>query len=756
MSNNNKPEEGEKKTKKLFSFSCQKVDSPISQDKNSDIEQNKCRNCKKKYNLFQCIKCLKYYCSKCIKQLYYYKKRRIKRNEFICEDCGKNEIFKEKSSLKNSFCFICGSYIGEKNKYTYLVTHEQKLNFENELINKCIFFEENLTDTKKEKNDFEIIRICIKCNLFYSELINRVLNKKKDNFKLKDTIFNYDDEILNKLLKKKSDSNIFDFLFDNNNDDKDDDSYCDNDNLQQIKKILLDDKKNKKKKLNNIIKEYNKNEKMKKYDINNLFDNNSSFQDKSNKNILNNLSEQNDLLNNINLFGDITKNFDFLNSGINKLKMPNININSKKVPDFLNLENSSNSFGNNNNCNNYSNLFNNLNSNNAPLMQNPQLNNENKLFNPNILPNLNQKSIFGDNIFNILGQEQNSNNQGNLNDNNEDNNQDENSYDPDNIYYFIFKMKNALNQITEYLTIFENNNNDYNNSILDDIEALTIIFSTIVTKMKSDCKNDKNNNDKDYRGKDIKDNNKDNKDESHNIDINNSENINENKKIDNNENNNDKKTDKNKEEDEDEEEEDIDTYLDFILTINDSFKNKLQSMKIYNDLKNLFFKVLFQNIERLIVKVCEVANEDQIKQTKHKKKEEPKKPPSSNNNYSNNNIFHFDKPTQFNMNNLNYNFPPQGNNNNLSNYNQSLPHYNFMPYNPSIPQTYQNNNINQQFPMPIIPNQNFKLNYPKNNPNNFNINPQYIFNKDQTGLGFDPDFLQNININQYIDKKIKL
>ena len=126
MSNNNKPEEGEKKTKKLFSFSCQKVDSPISQDKNSDIEQNKCRNCKKKYNLFQCIKCLKYYCSKCIKQLYYYKKRRIKRNEFICEDCGKNEIFMEKSSLKNSFCFICGSYIGEKNKYTYLVTHEKK------------------------------------------------------------------------------------------------------------------------------------------------------------------------------------------------------------------------------------------------------------------------------------------------------------------------------------------------------------------------------------------------------------------------------------------------------------------------------------------------------------------------------------------------------------------------------------------------------------------------------------------------------
>ena len=150
---NNKPGEGENKTKKLFSFFCQKTDSPFSQDNNnigeSHIEQNKCQNCKKKYYLFQCIKCLKYYCSKCIKQLYYYKKRRIKRNEFICEDCGKNTLFTEKKSLKNSFCFICGSYIGEKNKYTYLVTHEQKLNFENELINKCIFFEENAEDIKR-------------------------------------------------------------------------------------------------------------------------------------------------------------------------------------------------------------------------------------------------------------------------------------------------------------------------------------------------------------------------------------------------------------------------------------------------------------------------------------------------------------------------------------------------------------------------------------------------------------------------------
>ena len=776
MSNNNN-KKTEKNPKKMFSLLGQKTESSFSSTKRKEDFQNqqhKCQICKRKTNLFQCTKCSIYYCSKCIKQIYPYKNNRIKRNEFICENCNDNEIiYDEKPNYQNYFCFICSAFLNEENKCTFLMTKKQELEFKNELINRNILLGEKEEGPQINENAFSIIRLCKNCQLNYFEIIENILNnnfqyiehKKK---KRRDT------KVANESDNNTLNSNLYINLNNKNN----------NDNVQEIKNIVNEN--NKKNKINININN-DKNNKNINDENDNKFNNiqqmlDMSFLNNNLHNNNNNYSNSNEFLNNdLNIFPNNNNNY-FFNSSMNKP----IN-NFSPTYDFMNLDNPQNSLNNGNILNNYSNFINNLND-NLNLMNNLILNKENQKFNSNAIPNMNQNqnNDLKNNIFNSNKNKNNSDNLKNndkLNDfdekekekkknsheknnkNNNDNiNQDESSFEQDNIYFCLYRMKSALSKITKYLSIFEKNNVDCNNSLLENMEFLTIIFSSIITKMKNEKKeNNANNNEK---NNEIKNNeNNDNKEKNDNKE-NNNENINnikndtsknENEKInikikgkntnkkgeENKINENKKKELYEEEDDEEETDEPYDYYLDYILTVNDSFKIKLKVMKIYNDLKNTFFLILFKNIENLLLKLSEYATEEQIKLNSQSVKPQVL-------NEINKNIFQFD-PSQLNMNI--YNNMPQKNNNNI--FNQPIPpltnlpnfNYNSQPYIPRMPPI----NINKDFPIINNNEQQMKLNYPGNIPNIFNMNSKFPINNELNGLPINPLILQSIKNKTNID-----
>ena len=188
-------------------------------------------------------------------------------------------------------------------------------------------------------------------------------------------------------------------------------------------------------------------------------------------------------------------------------------------------------------------------------------------------------------------------------------------------------------------------------------------------------------------------------------------------------NENKKKFEDDEEEEEDEDEESLDTYLDFILAINDSFKMKLKTMKIYNDLKNLFFKLLFESIEGILVKMLEIASEDpfksQLKALKKIKKPDPPLNP--------NNTCPYDNSSKLNMNTLKNNIPYP------NFFNQPLPPLNLPNFN------IMSNKINENIPC----NNYFPIG------NFFNMNNNDNKNSKEKGVeneGFDfKTFLENMN-----------
>ena len=817
----NKDIKSSKKTpKKMFSLLGQKTESSFSLNKRNDHlkSHNKCQICKRKTNLFQCTKCSIYYCSKCIKQIKPYKTNRIKRNEFICENCNESQILcdEKQNNYQKYFCFICSTFLDEKNKSTFLMTKKQELELKNELIKRCLLLGEKDNDSGINENAFSLIRLCKKCQMTYYELIENILNKNFQYIEYKKKKYND-----NKKAYDLYDNLINSNLFNNFNNNKNFNDFK-KDNVQEIKNIVNEKNNNFTINVNN--KEINcknniKNENDNKFNIQQRFENNNLYKDINNIPFINNninnnnkYSNQNEFINNdLNLFQNNNNNFNFLNSSLNKPMISNINNNFSNLYDFFNFDNKNNTFNNINVLNDCSNFINNLNnlnnnlSNNQALINNLSLNNGNQFYNSNYLPNLNQNNNLGNNIYNVnknnnLNNKNISdiNNKNKLNDlnendkekksnvkyiNNENYNKDESSFDSENIYYCLYKMKEALCQITNYLTVFENNNVDCNNSLLENMEFLTIIFSSIIRKMKNEKKinyskyniNNNNNNNNNNEDNEFKieinndnlkndnrnqDNNKENNNENI-ININNDTSKNENEKtkdkIDENNNNNNEKRKKFKikgnkkkellEEEENEEfyEESYDYYLDYILSVNDSFKIKLKAMKIFNDLKNTFFIILFKNIENLISKFVDYTTEEQNKyKTQSQKNEIPKEP--HNLNEINKNLFQYDI-SKINMNNFN-NIPHK--NNNI--FNQTLPPLTNLPnfnYNPQqyirrMPLIMQNNNINKDFP--IINNN--ELNYSGNIPNIFNINSKLPINNELKGFGINPlPFQSNKNKN---------
>ena len=294
------------------------------------------------------------------------------------------------------------------------------------------------------------------------------------------------------------------------------------------------------------------------------------------------------------------------------------------------------------------------------------------------------------------------------------------------------------------------------------MEFLNIIFSSIIRKIKNEKKindekynistNNKNNklkieiNNNNLKNDNInKEYNKENNNDNCNNE--NSKNENDNLKDQINKNNNEKskkniiKSNKMKdllEEEENEEyfEESYDSYLDYILSVNDSFKIKLKAMKIYNDLKNTFSLILFKNIENLISKFTEYTTEEQNKYKNNSQKNEiPKE--SNNSNEINQNLFQYDI-SKNNMNNVNN--IQQVNSNTF--FNQPLPpltnlqnlNYNPQQYIRRMPL------VNKEFPNI----NNNELNYSGNMPNIFNINSKFPINNELTGFGINSLIFQNI------------
>ena len=848
MSNTN-IKESEKNIKQLFSLLGKKTEPPNHLcniiDEPKQEEKNQCQICKKKYNLFQCIICLSYYCSKCIKLSEYYQNRRIKRNEFICQNCTDNEDFQTKGeNFQNYFCFICSEYIGENNKHNYLVTKRQKIQFQNEIFKKFMAFQEANKDTKKEESEYCVIRICFKCHLTYSKVIDKILNEnindeKNDKKAINNKMIGTD--ILNNL-KEMNENNFINFPKNLKN-------------IQEIKNDVIENEKesklNKENEINSINNSNINKEEDNLLELKKIFENNSLFRDfKSSVNNLNNVNNRDIIKNNNNQNEFLNKNLNFPkenNSNLNYINIDNPmtdnrnnNIKMSDLYKLLNLNNPQNINNNSNLLNNFTNLFNNINA-NPSLIPNLPLNNGsgNNFSNNNIFSSLSLNNNLGNNIFNFDSSLNNNNNLNNnqnkinelyefpekernvnekVNENkNKDINPEEYSIDPDNIYFCLYRMKDVLNQFTKYLSIFENNNMEYNNSILENIESLIKIFSTVIIKIKTELQNNKeyqmkfnlNQNDNKENNENINNkedgNNKDKKIEKdkHNNSIN-INTINKNNEfIDKNikelKGNNDIKTENykgkskindddekniliikkenniNKEkeefenksnENEEEVEEPYEYYLDLILNINESFKNKLKAMKIYNDLKNLFFTILFKNIERLILKLSDVAEETQNKKQTQNSKNQPKIEQNLHNNLNINNANNITNSNNLNNNRFSFenisqlnaltNLLSQSQNNN-SIFNQIMPplinlqnfNCNQQPYMPKISPILQNNNINRD--LQILKNKN-EIKYPGNIPNIFNINQQQSLNKDQRGLGINSLILQSIKNQSYFDK----
>ena len=725
-----------KKKEFLFFISNLKLD-------NHQSCQKICQFCNTNVNLIQCKKCCNYICLGCIKQIYHFQNYGLKENDYTCENCCKKEKITKKK--KEFFCYICGQNIGGKNKYNYLVNKKQKLDFNYEFSNRCILLSEENEEIVNKQNGYSIIRICNKCYIVYSDLVENILSKNMENINIqkerKTNIFN---KLSNAVSKKEGDINILNEKNDELDDKNDNieveisnrDSYINNENGEKLYEKEVNEE------LLNIFNNMKR------------FDNNSSKGKNRSKSY-----NKNSFTNSKN-----NKNMDFLNMIINKSILPSFNSNYLNVYDFNNLQYSykdtkQNNFSNMiNNYNNAGSLLSNLTKNNSKQFYNlnisPELkknnnnnNLENNIFNFNVSKNnnLNNSNIYLNclnninekinNLYNKFENKKIQTNQSNILEKSDKNflfdnidksvylNLNGNIYSEDNIYFYLYRLKDALSHLRKYIVLFENNNFHYNNSILDNIEILANILSDIIKKIKNDIKN---KNIFDNSEKTEYTNEHESKKENENINI--SINLNEKDKS---------------EKKEGKKEESYEYYLKYVLNVNESFKNKIKILKIYTELKNNFLTILFKNIERLILKLSEIICDEPGELQKNEFfKSEEKEFKSSNN--KNNLRFQFNNPPNININLLNNNKTFQNNNNFFNHYTPTildLPNYDFKQssYGENMPQILNSNNIHRNISK--TPEHKFKLNCPNVINNNF----KYDLTTHQNGFGINPELFQNIS-----------
>ena len=732
----------EKDSKKLFFLLGRKSEPStlLNKDRNElPITKNKCQLCKNKNNLVQCMKCFNCFCIDCIKKKNHYKNDIFMENGYICENCNKRESPESKKQNNDKFvCFICKTTIKGNNMHNYLVTEKQKQFFKNKSFNNCILLDEKDENIKKEENELSIISICNKCYLNHSELVDIILKESIQNTFQKNEKENNSNKKLNEDLNK----NIFNIL-----------NYCTddkNDENQEVKNIEIQSQ-DLKLDLNNKIRDNNKKKAKEKKLNNKEIDKEDYIQQLLEINSLKNPNDSNtNDINNNNEFEELLKLY------LNPLNRKKNNSNSNKN-NFLNLNNLKNLFEDINVENNFPN---NLNKNESlyPSL-NIDKNIENQFSNINISPNSSEDNNLGNifcnydfllnNYMNNFNDIEKKINNLNYNDNNlkkQSNNKEENKNlyekpnskekekkennnnenDPFIMYYSLYKTKESLSQIAQYLNKFEDNNIESNFSILSNIDILAGIFSTLINKMKNANKNNlKNKNNKNENNIKINDNDSNSINDTNNINRNDnkSENIELNDNI-------------------------YEYYLNDILLINDSFKNKFEAIKLYSNIKNLFLSVVFKNIEIFILKMSLIKGKREIIEQSQQSKKQSSNWSQTQNNSNINDYNQFFNNNPLNMSILNNIFEQRNkfSPSKMPIFNQPNNNYHYpSSYFSGLPPLMQYNNINNNLPIYNIPEPEPKLKF-DGNINNFlnSINPQTNLNQKPDGLKINPIFYPNI------------
>ena len=189
----------------------------------------------------------------------------------------------------------------------------------------------------------------------------------------------------------------------------------------------------------------------------------------------------------------------------------------------------------------------------------------------------------------------------------------------------------------------------------------------------------------------------------------------------------------------------FENYIKNILSLNESFKNKVNILRTYSDLKNQFLLILFKNIERLILKLSEILSEEKVDEENGTNKNNDNK---NLNSLNQNSINQFNNTPQIkeNLNDNNIIF-----HNNIDNGNQ---------YKPSLfDKSYYNSNNNQSFPLLNLPqttydninNNNISaINNPELNlPFNINNNLQFELNHQQNLFNGNPFLINKTFFNNY-------
>ena len=552
--------------------------------KKSDIIE-KCNSCHKNINLVKCIRCLNYYCKDCIKNLLKLSLGRIKSDQFICPSCEKKS--EENNNLNN--CFICKKLLNENNFTCFNVTKEQIIELRNEIneLNKnktiSLIEEENNNSENYNLSQKNLLKICQKCIINYEYLIGKYFllkNKKEENSK--QSII---DELTNIIMKEKGNENIniFDIL--ENKSEKSEDSS--NDNKLNIKKkpkdlfesmvverkektnfeikpqkeaISKDNSKNKEKSFPNVLIKNNNTKKINQQEQNIPSININSNNKTSNIYLPNFFTitqlHNNQNPNNTNLNQKFSKNF----LSQNLLNVPNFYNNINPINDLY-LKN--NTKPNNNTIKNTNDIQNQIpnilmNTNN---IFNTKLNKTQILEdNKNIMKLLKQNNILNsdnaNNKLNNCSQNLKDVNEGinNLININESNNNTNNTELNKSINSAIL---NTLDKISKCLYNFDNINLDINLTAINKIESLANFYYNLTQNKNENEENEKNIEAK----KEIKI---------------------------------DKKMHEN------------------IMSLIDSIKNELSTLKIYTEIKKIFISLIYQNIDIYLKEINKGENNKNV------------------------------------------------------------------------------------------------------------------------------------------------
>ena len=460
----------------------------------------------------------------------------------------------------------------------------------------------------------------------------------------------------------------------------------------------------------------------------------SNIIDTSNAN--NNFSSLNDINSN-NIQGQVNtiNNIKSSNSVHINPTNNNFNINieeNKNIIPFIPNMNQNNNYNYQNNC---INTMNNLNEGINKLIGL----NENRNIN-NIQTNIDDKDTKQDNLIDPFNNRVNDINK-NIN---------------NNLIGLNYELKNTINIISKDLHSFDNSNIEKNINIFNNIQTLSSLFSKIITEQnKNQNINENNNNNIDIIN--ILNNQRTANDFLNNINQ-------ENSKIEDKTNNNSNIIINNSEIDKEilknmslQELFNLNPIIkglaNYIISVNESLRSQLKTLKMYIEMQKIFISIIYQNIDTFIRSLYQ----NQVQSLSPVPPSQNKEPNTKNNFFSQikdintqnnqNNILSQITPPPLSLNTLN-NLQPINpvNHSNKSLINSPNLNYGSPMMVSSISQFIQNNNLGRGLSLFNFPGQQFKQEFPSNMPNIFNGGPHLNIYPQQQGVSSvaNPNFGQNM------------